>query len=135
MGLSTSAPTLAPMAAPTKSRLVNFAREFPGMRTSLRWSSILSRLVTERQRPVLGGGPGNGIHGLHRVAPENGVPESERRSSGWVVGKPEVILGPQFVGWLGCQRLYIPPDHRKLTHHPNISDYGAFVISVVSPVW
>src|SRR5258708_38966293 len=58
MGVSTSAPTLAPMAPPTNSRLVNFAREFPGMRTSLRWSSILSRLATERQRAVLGGGPG-----------------------------------------------------------------------------
>jgi hypothetical protein len=34
-----------------------------------------------------------------------------------IVGNPEVILGPQFVRWSGCQRLYIPSDYRKLTHH------------------
>src|SRR5216683_5983553 len=86
MGLRTSAPTLAPMAPPTNSRLVNFARGFPGMRTSPRRSSILSPFsdgATAR-------GPGNGIHGLHRVAPEDRVAESERRGSGWVVDKPEV---------------------------------------------
>jgi hypothetical protein len=39
------------------------------------------------------------------------------RDSSRIVGKPEVILGPRFVRWSGCQRLYIPPDYRKLTHH------------------
>jgi hypothetical protein len=32
------------------------------------------------------------------VAPEDRVAESERRGSGWVVGKPEVILGLDLFG-------------------------------------
>src|SRR6266567_2341454 len=98
MGLSTSAPTLAPMAPPTNSRLVNFARGFPGMRTSLRWSSILSPFSDGAAARSSRRWSGNGIHGLHRVAPENRVPESERRGSGWMVGKPEVIHGPDLLG-------------------------------------
>src|SRR6266478_708035 len=86
MGLSTSAPTMAPMAPPTNSRIVNFAREFPGMRTSLRWSSILSPFsdgaTARSSRAVVR----ERYYGLHRAAAENKVPESERRGSGWMVG-------------------------------------------------
>ncbi len=34
-----------------------------------------------------------------------------------LVGKPQVILSLRFVRWLGCQRIYIPSDYRKLTYH------------------
>jgi len=36
-----------------------------------------------------------------------------------IVGKPEVILGPDLFGGQVVNVLYVASDYRKLTHHPS----------------